>query len=118
VRSAFEKDRGLHNLMSSLLTGSQVDENKRIKIIVYDDGRGKQSRKGHLELELKRLEEEKLFDWITKVQVRNQLYFLNFNSSLEFWSQLYPWIPERLEQGSQISIYRAAKSSERENIPK
>ena len=71
VQSAFERDRGLHNLLPALLSGRQIDETKRVKIIVYNDGRGKQQKKSHLELELKRIEEEKLFDWITKVQVTN-----------------------------------------------
>ena len=90
VRTAFDRDRSLNNLLSTMLLGTQFDAKKNVKIVVLkEEGASsngetgkKKKRLSHLNMELNRIEEGKLFEWVIKCQVQSAINVERFNVRL------------------------------------
>ena len=91
IRTAFNRDQSLNNLLSSMLLGTKFDEKKSVKIVVLkEEGAGsngatakKKKRLSHLNMKLNRIEEGKLFEWLIKCQVVNGVEICLEPKSLE-----------------------------------
>ena len=92
VRTAFDRDRSLNNLLSTMLLGTQFDAKKNVKIVVLkEEGASsngatgkKKKRLSHLNMELNRIEEGKLFEWVIKCQVQSAINVERFNVRLPY----------------------------------